>query len=177
MRVLITAAGRHGTTLSIAQAIGESAVHALALLGERTDATVLPVGEACRLDGYDAVVIGSAVYNGRWLEPAWSLVERERAALARRPVWLFSSGLPGSRGRCWIEPAEPAGLRNATGAYEHRAFAGRLDWYRLDARERAQASELKLNLGEHRNWPEIRNWAYTIVSTLHAAETAIPPAA
>jgi len=44
------------------------------------------------VDGFDAVVLGSAVYAGHWLKPARELVDRSRDALAARPVWLFSSG-------------------------------------------------------------------------------------
>lgn len=42
--------------------------------------------------GYDAVVLGSAVYVGRWLEPARELVDAHAEELAARPTWLFSSG-------------------------------------------------------------------------------------
>ena len=51
-----------------------------------------PAEEVDSLDGYDACVIGSAVYVGHWLDPARELVETHARALAGRPVWLFSSG-------------------------------------------------------------------------------------
>ena len=41
---------------------------------------------------YDAFVIGSAVYNGSWLDDAAAFVCRTHAALAQHPVWVFSSG-------------------------------------------------------------------------------------
>jgi menaquinone-dependent protoporphyrinogen oxidase len=36
-------------------------------------------------DGYDAAVIGSAMYGGHWIEPARELVERHKVALTRIP--------------------------------------------------------------------------------------------
>jgi menaquinone-dependent protoporphyrinogen oxidase len=59
MRVLITAATRHDATREIAEAIGAG-------LSERgIDAETRPIDEVTDLAGYDAVVLGSAVYMGR----------------------------------------------------------------------------------------------------------------
>ena len=86
MRVLVTAATKHGATGEIAQAIGEVlAEHGL-------DTTVLAPEQVDTVNDYDAVVLGSAVYAGHWLKPARELVDRTGDVLAARPVWLFSSG-------------------------------------------------------------------------------------
>jgi len=98
MRVLVTAATKYGATAEIAAAIAE-------VLDEHgLEATVLPPEQVERVDGYDAAVVGSAVYAGHWLKPARELVERHSAALADRPVWLFSSGPVGDPPK----PGEPA---------------------------------------------------------------------
>jgi menaquinone-dependent protoporphyrinogen oxidase len=39
---------------------------------------------------YDAVVLGSPVFNQRWLPGARRLVQRNVEALRARPTWLFS---------------------------------------------------------------------------------------
>ena len=62
---------------------------------------MLPPQEVGAVEEFDAVVLGSAVYMGQWMRPARELAERSAAALAARPVWLFSSGPVG-------EPAKPA---------------------------------------------------------------------
>jgi menaquinone-dependent protoporphyrinogen oxidase len=85
-RVLVSAASRHGATAEIAQAIGQ------ALSEQGLTVAVIPPGDVGSLDGYDAVIIGSAVYMGHWLDPAKELVNRFPDALTGRPVWLFSSG-------------------------------------------------------------------------------------
>jgi len=120
MRVLVTAATKYGATTEIAQAIAET-------LGEHgLEATVVQPEQVEGLDGYDAVVVGSAVYAGHWLKPARELVERHADALAGRPVWLFSSGPVGDPPKPEEDPVDVADLLAATGAREHCVFAGKL---------------------------------------------------
>ena len=47
-------------------------------------------------NGFDAYVIGSAAYIGKWEKPAVDFVHRHQAALASKPLWLFSSGPVGT---------------------------------------------------------------------------------
>ena len=96
MKVLVCAASKYGATSQIARAVAD-------VLAERgCEVTVLPPQEVGAVEEFDAVVLGSAVYMGQWMKPARELVERSAAALATRPVWLFSSGPVG-------ESAKPAG--------------------------------------------------------------------
>ena len=96
MRVLVSVASKHGATGEIGEIIG----------GVLRDAQMDIVSEAPErvrsIDGYDAVILGSAVYAGRWMGSARSFAERHEAALVTRPVWLFSSGPIG-------DPPMPAG--------------------------------------------------------------------
>ena len=81
MRVLVTAATKHGATREIAQVIGD------ALRDQGLDPTVIEPEQVDTVDDYDAVVLGSAVYAGHWLKPAKQLVDRCGGALTgRRPV-------------------------------------------------------------------------------------------
>ena len=48
--------------------------------------------------GHEALVIGSAVYSMHWMKEASEFHRRNRALLAGRPVWLFSSGPLGTEG-------------------------------------------------------------------------------
>jgi menaquinone-dependent protoporphyrinogen oxidase len=56
--MLVSAASRHGATAEIAQAIGQ------ALSEQGLTVAVIPPRDVRGLDGYDAVIIGSAVYMG-----------------------------------------------------------------------------------------------------------------
>jgi menaquinone-dependent protoporphyrinogen oxidase len=86
MKVLVTVSSRHGATSEIAQQIGET------LVAAGIDADIRPPDAVPSVANYDAVIIGSAVYAGRWLQQARSFIERESANLKTRPVWLISSG-------------------------------------------------------------------------------------
>ncbi len=120
------------------------------------------------LAGYDAAVIGSAVYLGRWLPAARELVEVNRKALSAMPVWLFSSGPLGDPQVSAEEPAEVAALGVAVGARGHRLFAGRLDRQELRWVERAVTRVVHAPDGDFRDHDAIRQWASGVASTLTA---------
>ncbi len=135
MTVLVTAASRYGATRGIAEAIGA----ALAERGIPTE--VRAPDEVSDIAGYDAVVLGSAVYTGHWLPAATALVDRGAGAWGGRPVWLFSSGPVGDPGRSLtkkmgVDPVDLPAVRDATGAREHRMFPGKLDRANLPLAQR-----------------------------------------
>jgi menaquinone-dependent protoporphyrinogen oxidase len=166
MRVLVTAATKYGATAEIAQAIADT-------LGDRgLEPTVLPPDQVEGVDGYEAVVLGSAVYAGHWLKPARELAERCAGALAGRPVWVFSSGPVGDPPKPEEDPVDVAELMEATGAREHRVFAGKLVRRQLSFPERAIVSALRVPEGDFRDWDEITRWAAGIASALQAGPAA-----
>jgi menaquinone-dependent protoporphyrinogen oxidase len=166
MKVLVTAATRHGATREIAQAIAE-------VLGDRgLDPMVLEPEQVDGVEGYDAVVLGSAVYAGHWLKPAKELVDRCGGALAARPVWLFSSGPVGDPPKPEEDPVDVAELLAATGAREHRVLAGRLVRRRLSFPEKAVVSALRVPEGDFRDWAEITGWAAGIATALRSGSPA-----
>jgi menaquinone-dependent protoporphyrinogen oxidase len=156
--VLVSAASRHGATLEIAQAIGEE----LNRCG--LGAEVVPAESVDTLDRYDAVVLGSAVYFGHWLEPALELVKKHAAWLAGHPVWMFSSGPLGPPDNLLPEgdPADVAALVEQTGALAHRVFAGKLDRSQLKLREKAIVSALHAPEGDFRDWSAVTAFATEI---------------
>ncbi|MBV9001847.1 MAG: flavodoxin, partial [Solirubrobacterales bacterium] len=131
MRVLVTSASRHHSTREIATAI------AAGLIDRGVGAVAIPAEDVTTLDGCDAVVLGSAVYMGRWLSEARRLAQIHASALCRMPVWLFSSGPVGPVDHL-IPPGTPADvpvLMRLTGAIGHHTFPGRLDMSRLQYAE------------------------------------------
>lgn len=162
MRVLVTAASKHGGTIGIAEAI-------VAALGTASlEADIRPIDEVMSLEPYDAVVLGSAVYMGRWLGPARAFVERNGLGLATRPVWLFSSGPLGDPSKPVETPGEVAGLIETTHARDHRIFSGVLDKGSLGLGERAMVAAVRAPAGDFRAWDEIQTWAVGIAHTLGA---------
>jgi len=167
MTTLVTAATRHGSTFEIAEAI----VRGLRDGGLAAD--LVPLDDVRDLDRYDAVVLGSGVYVGKWLKPARDFVERHAEELSARRTWLFSSGPIGDPPR----PREPeavdvAGVLAMSGASGHRLFGGKLDKRELSVVERAVVRAVGAQEGDHRDWQEIAGWAAEI-----AAHLAVLPAA
>jgi menaquinone-dependent protoporphyrinogen oxidase len=160
MHVLVTAASKHGATAEIARAIGDE------LERRKIHVTVAPITGAGTIDGYDAVIAGSAVYAGQWLKPAKDFLERNAAALVARPVWLFSSGPIGDPPRPEEEPPDAPAMVASTGAREHRTFAGKIDRDRLSLAERAIVMALRAPSGDFRDWDEIRDWSSAIAAEL-----------
>jgi menaquinone-dependent protoporphyrinogen oxidase len=165
MRVLIAAATRHDATREIAEAIGAG------LVERGVDAETRPIDEVTDLAGYDAVVLGSAVYMGRWLKPARQFAEHHARTLAAIPVWLFSSGPLGPPANLVPtgEPADVTELVKLTGALGHRVFAGRLERERLGFAERAVAKAVHAPEGDCRDWSAIDGFAGEIAAQLAAA--------
>ncbi|MFN8533228.1 MAG: flavodoxin domain-containing protein [Dehalococcoidia bacterium] len=161
MKVLISAASRHGSTEEIAEAIGAE----LRRLG--LDAEVRPIDEVGDLTGYDAAVIGSAVYLGRWQPAARQVIEREEAVLRGLPVWLFSSGPLGADDHASAaEPSDLAALLERSGARGHRVFVGKLDRDQLGLGERLVSAVVQAPEGDFRDWTAIRAWADEIAAAL-----------
>ena len=168
-RVLVAVASRHGATRDIARAIGNRLE--TCTCGFRTD--VLPVEQHPDPSAYDAVILGSAVYAGRWLQPAREYAAAHAAALRTKAVWLFSSGPIGEAPFPPDEPHDAGPLRQVTGALGHRVFPGRLDMQLLAVGERAMVTAMRAPLGDFRDWTAIRDWADEIARSLAASPAAL----
>jgi len=161
-RILVASATRHGSTAEIAAEIAD--VLRREVPGGSVD--VRDAAKAGEVADFDAAVIGSAVYLGRWLPAARDLVHGHREVLAAMPVWLFSSGPLGDPPVPADELTEVAALGAAVGARGHRLFAGRLDPQELRWVERAAARVVHAPEGDFRDHHEIRRWASDVASTL-----------
>jgi menaquinone-dependent protoporphyrinogen oxidase len=182
-KVLVVYGSRHGGTQGIAERIGE------VLTSEGLEARVESAEHVRDIGAPDAVVIGSGVYMGRWLDAPVTFVERHAAELASRPVWLFSSGPvpsgsapkeeadhmeafgpaegPGSGGRKKLD--ELIALTHPRG---HKVFLGAFD---PDDPPKAMSERLArmlpavkkiLPTGDFREWPVIEAWAREIAAAI-----------
>ena len=151
MTVLVTYASKHGATTEIAEALGR------ALDAYGIDADVVPADEVDGVEGYDAVVLGSAVYMGRWLASALALVDAHEESLRERPTWLFSSGPLGDPPQ--PEPPDLSALVQRTGARGHAVLPGRLSRDELSLGERAVVRMVKAPYGDFRDWEAVAGLA------------------
>ncbi|MFB4298512.1 flavodoxin domain-containing protein [Actinomadura sp. NTSP31] len=161
MRVLVAYASERGGTAEMAEWIGSE------LLRIGVDAEVCPAGTITTLDGYDAVVVGGALYAGRWHREARHFVRHHADALARRPVWLFSSGpLDHSAEEGEIAPVPGvAKFARRIGARGHATFGGRLD---RDARGFLASKIAQRSGGDYRDRDQVRAWTEGIATDLRA---------
>ncbi len=160
MNILVSAASKHGATQEIAEFIGAR------LAGSGHTAGVLPPDEVMRTDGFDAAVLGSAVYAGHWLRAAKDLIERCQPGLVAIPVWTFSSGPLGDPPKPDEDPVDVADVLSACNTEEHMVFAGKLDVDKLGFAERAVARALRAPSGDFRNWNAIEAWVDGIAAAL-----------
>lgn len=163
MKVLVSVASRHGASFEIAEEISAT----LAAAGFET--AVLPPDAVTSLDGYDAIILGSSVYVGHWMDSAVNFVERYSKEIATRPAWFFSSGPVGHEPKPDDEPVDVGDLIAATGAREHRVFAGQVDRSRLGLGEKVLLTAVRAPEGDFRPWDEIRAWAAEIATALKQA--------
>ena len=168
MTVLVAYASKRGATAEIAQAIAQT----LRESGLGVDCS--DVAEVESLEGYDAVVLGSAVYIKRWRGDAKHFLRKHADALAQRPLWVFSSGPTGDPNAGamppeWMEPQSIVEKVERLGAREHVVFGGRLP---VDSRlpaHRAMVQSTPPEYRDRRDWGVIKAWAAGIATQLHTA--------
>jgi menaquinone-dependent protoporphyrinogen oxidase len=164
-QVLVVYGSRHGGTRGIAERIGE-------VLQAEGAETVVAAADHVAPDDLrtaDAFVVGSGVYMGNWLKEPLEFLERNRAALASRPTWLFSSGpLLGSS----KEQPDADPLTNALGPAEGPGSGGR---------KKVEAISATIDPRDHRVFPGAfdpndppRTMSERIVRLLPAARKVLP---
>jgi menaquinone-dependent protoporphyrinogen oxidase len=159
MRILISASSKHGSTAEIADRIGE------VMAARGLEVTVSPPEQVNGLDGYAAVVLGSAVYAGHWMPAAKDLADRV-ATEAIPHVWLFSSGPIGDPPKPEEDPVDVADIESATHAVDHAIFPGMLDKSKLNFGERAIIAAFHAPYGDFRRWDEVEHWASGIADKI-----------
>jgi len=165
MRVLVAYGSRRGGTAEIAQQIGD----VLAEAG--LDVDVRPARRDLPVEGYDAVIVGGALYVNRWHPDARRFVAANATALAQRPVWLFSSGpLDDEANREEIPPTRMvAALAERVRARGHVTFGGRLQ---PGAKGLLAGVIAKDHAGDWRDPERIAAWARRVAGELRGALTA-----
>ena len=169
MTVLVTVASKHGATAMI----GDAIVEVFEQMGLEVDRRA--PADVHDLDGVDAVVLGSAVYAGRWVADAARLVDRLEDELRRLPVWVFTSGPLG-------DPPTPDGTGPAIEAIvdrlaprDHEVFAGALDRHDLSLPERAVVRAVHAPYGDFRDWEAVTAWATSIGDALRRPVPEMTP--
>jgi len=158
-RVLVTYASKYGSTGGVADAIGEE------LCSKEVAADVLLIKNVSNISSYQAVVIGSAIYMGKWMPEAVNFVEKHKDILRQVPVAYFLACMTLShptdekRGKVlsYMDPiikAVPEVKPVAIGT-----FAGALDYNNLSMLNKKILKSKDTPEGDFRDWNAIRTWA------------------
>lgn len=169
-RVLIGYGSRFGSTQAIARRIADT------VRARGAEVDVRAVDDIADCNSYDAVILGSGVYDGSWTPEATDLVRRESGALAQKSVWLFSVGSFGDKhpvigGLIKREPKEIAEFERAVHPQEYRVFAGVIDLDHWPTWGRLLFKAFGGHAGDNRDWPEIDSWAAHISDQLHLEQS------
>lgn len=160
MKVLVITASKHGATREIGAAI------AAELREAGLTAVEAEPGEVSGLDGYDAVVLGSAVYMTQWMENLRNLMAHHGRELRELPLWAFSVGLSGVPVGAVQDPRRIGPHLLSINPIDHQTFKGRMDLSGLSLRERSIARLGNAPEGDFREWDKIRGWARQIAADL-----------
>ena len=164
-KILMAYATKYGSTAEIAQKIGEILIYS------GLDANVLPVNRVRDLDPYEAVVLGSAVYIGKWRKEAARFLESNEKKLVNKDVWLFSSG-PAGEGdpvelmNGWRFPAALYPIAERIQPRDIAVFHGSVNMDKLNSIEKLMLNNVKSPIGDIRDWNTIIAWATSIGEAL-----------
>lgn len=163
-RILVGYSSKRGATAEIAEAIGTT------LRARGFDVDVQDVRASVDVRAYDAVIVGSAIYMGRWLRPAVRFLRRHRRDLRLRPVWLFQDGPLGDDRKDVDQPlpTKVSSLARMIGPLGVVTFGGRLA---SDAKGVVAKRVAQRYAGDFRDFDVIEAWAARVAQQLtpHAA--------
>ncbi len=144
-----------------------------ALQARGFDVVAVPVDEVRRVDLFDAVIVGGALYGNRWPLGARRFLRRHQQRLRSVPVWFFSSGpLDDSADQRDIPPVpQVAVLAERIGAKGHVMFGGRLE---SGVKGFPASAMAKTKSGDWRNADRIRAWAAELANILPTATPGTP---
>lgn len=158
-RVLVAYASKYGSTGGVADAIGKE------LCSRGMAADVLLIKNVRNISSYQAVVVGSAIYMGKWMSEASDFIKENREVLRQVPVAYFlvcmNLAEPTETKRAevatYTDPilkAVPEIKPAAIGT-----FAGALDYNNLSWIYKKVLKSKGSPEGDFRNWDAIRAWA------------------
>jgi menaquinone-dependent protoporphyrinogen oxidase len=167
VKVLVAYATKYGATAEIAEKIGS------VMVSEGVATDVLPVNQVKDLEGYGAVVLGSAVYIFRWRKEASRFLKANAKQLAELPFWIFSSG-PTGKGdpvelaNDWRFPKALQPLLDDIKPREVVMFHGAIDPGKMKGLEKWMIQKVGASVEDSRDWEAIASWARAITSALAA---------
>jgi menaquinone-dependent protoporphyrinogen oxidase len=176
MNVLIAYKSRKGSNQQVAMFLGDQ------LRTAEFEVTVADMSEITSLTGYDAILIGSPVYEGMWLPEVFEFIDTFGETLATLPSFVWT---------ICVRVLEPNGYEHAAKNYiphqilekmnvqDIHIFAGRLkvldinwdDRWALALHYDGRYHATQMN-ADFRNWQLIGQWSAQVIDQLHVLEGA-----
>ena len=155
-RILVAYASKKGSTAGIARAVARE----LESAGMTVD--VIPLESVTSLGAYDALVLGTPVYAGKFLADIPAFASRFSERIARIPVAGFVTGIA----PVWPEAGDPDAITEkfvqamAPGKpVAVTMFAGKFDPREHGILVRSLGKVMKIPAGDFRDWGSISAWA------------------
>lgn len=167
-KVLVWYATRYGSTREIADAVAGE----LSLAGFVVD--LVPAERDVDPLDYDAVVLGSPLYMGKWLIDARDLVSRHRASLSERPVAVFTVGYSlRDQVQEHLRSGENAldAVRQFLIPVDAAFFPGKVDPDKMSASDRSITLLGGVAPGDFRDFARVREWARSLAGKLNLGST------
>jgi menaquinone-dependent protoporphyrinogen oxidase len=158
--ILVCYATRYGSTVDIARIIGKE------LEASGYAVRVCPIADVKDPGEYDAVVIGSPLYMGKWLAESRDFVSRFRFPLKERPVAVFSVGYSlKDRTKEHLKSGEDAlvAIRLFITPVSAGFFPGKVDPDRMSPADKAMIQLSGVTPGDFRDEDLVRSWARDLV--------------
>ena len=154
-RILVAYASKAGSTGEVAGTIGQ----ALAVDGATVD--VYPIEAVPNIQDYQAVIVGSAIRQGRWLPAATHFVETHQPYLSHIPTAYFTCCMTlheeteqnRRKALGFMDPVRSIVTPIAVGA-----FAGKMDYSKLSFLDQMMVKAIGVPEGDFRQWGAIRTW-------------------
>ena len=158
-KVLVTYASKYGSTGGVADAIGKE------LCSKDVTSDVALINNAGNIGSYQGVVIGSAIYMGKWMSEAVDFVKKNKDTLRQMPVAYFlvcmTLSKPTEENRAKVlsymdsilkavPEIKPVGIGT---------FAGALDYNNLSWLNKKILKSKGTPEGDFRDWKAIQAWA------------------
>jgi menaquinone-dependent protoporphyrinogen oxidase len=163
--VMVAYESKYGATKEIAERIAGDIKSSELKVTLKEASNVKDLGEV------SAVVLGSAVYYGRWRKGAVKFLKKFEQQLSNLPVWFFSSGPIGDG-----DPVElldgwkfPPLQQEIADRIEPRGvvvFHGKLDEVKLNIIEKKIMETMETPAGDFRNWEMISQWANSVAAEI-----------
>lgn len=164
-KILVTYASRTGSTVGVAEAIGQT------LAESGAEVEVRPMREVTDLARYDAVVAGSAIRGKQWLPEAMQFMRTHQAALRQKPFAAFLVCMTLAMPKAdqyrtfvadFLQPVRALAKPVSEGLFAGALNIGKIEsvWDRL--KFRLSVAFGVWQEGDHRDWQAIRAWAESL---------------